>query len=310
MALGSKCTDIGFLSKKLKMEEPSTSSVASNLLAANPSSDAAATAPFEKKSRSCVWKYFRRHQNKADCLLCNKPLAYNGGTTSNLIAHLERKHPSSIKAEVEGSRDATRQLSIRDYGKVQPRGSKACSIDVQREITRILSRWPWLDMRPIAIVRDRGLKELLNFLEPNYQVPSTTHVSTLIRKTFEDGKAALTARLSGASSVALTTDIWTSKATQAFATTTAHFLDADWNLVSCVLETIHFPGSHTGIRISEQIKGSLTCYNIRPDQVSAVVHDEAANVVLAGKLLLKQRDSSLTTSPVKIVDLDGDLHLA
>ena len=278
------------------MEGPSTST--SDLHATKPSSDAASNAPFEKKSRSYVWKYFRRHQNKADCLLCNKSFAYNGGTTSNLISHLERKHPSSIKPEVEGSQaNTTRQLSIRDFGKVQPRGSKPCSIDVQREITRILSRWPWLDMRPIAIVRDRGLKELLNFLEPNYQVPSTTHVSTLIRKTFEDGKAALSARLCGASSVALTTDIWTSKATQAFATTTAHFLDADWNLVSCVLETIHFPGSHTGIRISEQIKGSLTSYNIRPDQVSAVVHDEAANVVLAGKLLLKQTDCSLSTSP-------------
>jgi len=49
-------------------------------------------------------------------------------------------------------------------------------------------------------------------------------------------------------------------------------------------ETIHFPGSHTGVRISEQIKGSLTSYGIQPDKISAVVHDEAANVVLAGKL--------------------------
>ena len=42
-----------------------------------------------------------------------------------------------------------------------------------------------------TIVRDRGLKELLAFIEPNYQLPSTTHVSTLIRKQFHDGKAAL-----------------------------------------------------------------------------------------------------------------------
>lgn len=135
-----------------------------------------------------------------------------------------------------------------------------------------------------SIVRDTGLKDLLNFLEPNYQLPSTTHVSALIRKDFDDGKAALLARLRVASSIALTTDIRTSKATQAFATTTGHFFDDEWNLVSCVLETIHFPGSHTGVRISEQIKGSLTSYGIQPDKISAVVHDEAANVVLAGKL--------------------------
>ena len=77
-----------------------------------------------------------------------------------------------------------------------------------------------------------SLKDLLNFLEPNYQLPSTTHVSALIRKDFDDGKAALSARLHIASSIALTTDIWTSKATQAFATTTGHFFDDEWNLVN------------------------------------------------------------------------------
>ena len=99
-------------------------------------------------------------------------------------------------------------------------------------------------MRPISIVRDRGLKELLNFLEPNYQIPSTTHISTLIRIDFQDGMTLLKHRMCNITSIALTTDIWTSRATQAFATTTAHFIDEDWRLVSYVLETVHFPGSH------------------------------------------------------------------
>ena len=121
-------------------------------------------------------------------------------------------------------------------------------------------------MRPIALVCDRGLAELLAFLEPNYVLPSATHVSSLIKKQFDDGKAALSTRLkdASASGIALTTDIWTSKATQAFATTTAHFVDADWDPVSCVLETIHFLGSHTGICIADQIKASLTPFNLHP----------------------------------------------
>ena len=244
-------------------------------------------APFEKSSRSHVWKYFKRKKNYAKCLLCSAEYKYNGGTTSNLIAHLERKHPASVTKPATRSKQeegSQAQQSMRSFVQAQPCSSKPCSVNTQREITRILSRWPWLDMRPIAIVRDRGLKELLAFIEPNYQLPSTTHVSTLIRKQFHDGKAALSEQLVQAKSIALTTDIWTSKATQAFATTTGHVLNNDWELVSCVLETIHFPGSHTGIRISEQIKGSLTSYGIPPEKISAVVHDEAANVVLAGNL--------------------------
>ena len=139
-------------------------------------------------------------------------------------------------------------------------------------------------MRTISIVHDKGLIELLAFLEPNYRPPSTMHVSAWIRKDFEDGKAVVKKQLHGSSLIALTTDIWTSRATQSFVTTTAHFLDQHCNLTTCVLETVHFPGHHTGILISQKIKGALAKYNVTTDQISAVIHDEAANAVLAGKL--------------------------
>ena len=60
------------------------------------------------------------------------------------------------------------------------------------------------------------------------------------------------------SSIALTTDIWILRATHSFETTTAHFLDKHWNLTTCVLETAHFPGHHTGILTSQKIKDALT----------------------------------------------------
>ena len=118
------------------MTEGSTS----DLQATSTSSDTASNPPFEKKSRSHVWKYFRRHQDKADCLLCDKTFSYNGGTKSNLISHLERKHPSIIKSkEEEGCQaNTTRQLSIGDFAKLNFLEAS------QREIIRILSRWPLL----------------------------------------------------------------------------------------------------------------------------------------------------------------------
>ena len=115
--------------------------------------------------------------------------------------------------------------------------------------------WTWKDTRPISIVHDKGLIELLTFLQPNYRPPSTMYVSARIRKDFEDGKAAVIKQLHGSSSIALTTDIWTSRATQSFATTTAHFLDQHWNLTTCVLETVHFPGHHTGTTWRETLVG-------------------------------------------------------
>jgi len=73
--------------------------IASDVSSSSPSSSEA--FPFENSSRSYVWKYFRRDKCSVQCLLCNKAFVYNGGTTSNLISHLQRKHPSYRKPEAK-----------------------------------------------------------------------------------------------------------------------------------------------------------------------------------------------------------------
>ena len=271
------------------MEESLSNSTTVTISSPDTSSDASVS--FKKPSRSAVWKYFCRQKRSAQCLLCKKVLSYNGATTSNLIQHFCKKHQSQVEVQklwqkVETAEDTNpKQLSIMQFGQLRKGKSisKSCSVDTQEEITRILMKWTWKDMRPISIVRDKGLNELLAFLEPNYRVPSTTHVSAWIRKDFEDGKAAVKTQLYGNASIALTTDIWTSRATQSFATTTAHFLDQHWNLTTFVLETVHFPGHHTGILILQKLKEALAKYDVTTDQISAVLHDEAANAILAGK---------------------------
>jgi len=65
-----------------------------------------------------LWMHFQCHRNRANCLLCNKTYAYNGGTTSNLISHLERKHPSNTKHEEGHQANNSRQLSIGDFAKL------------------------------------------------------------------------------------------------------------------------------------------------------------------------------------------------
>ena len=153
-----------------------------------------ASSSFQKPRRSEVWKHFWRKKRSAQCLLCKKVLSYNGGTTSNLISHLSKMHPSIVRIhKQEKEAMETKQLSIKKCGKLHKSklANKHCTVETQKEITRILTKWTWKDMRPISIVRDEGLRELLAFLEPNYRLPSTTHVSALIRKDFEDGKVAV-----------------------------------------------------------------------------------------------------------------------
>jgi len=70
------------------------------------------------------------------------------------------------------------------------------------------------------------------------------------------------------------------------ATTSAHFIDKQWNLTTCVIESAHFSahflGHHTGILISQKVKEALSKFDFSTDQVSTIVHDEAVNAALAG----------------------------
>ena len=50
--------------------------------------------------------------------------------------------------------------------------------------------------------------------------------------------------------LALTSDIWTSRATQAYVTVTAHYISEDWKIQSYVLCTCEKPEMHTGVNIA------------------------------------------------------------
>ena len=165
-------------------EESSSGSTKVTISSTDTSSDTPVS--FQKPTRSAVWKHFRYYHWSAQCLLCKKVLSYNGRTTSNLIQHLNKKHHSEVEVQkVETTEDTTsKQLSITQFRKLYKGKSisKPCLVETKEEITRILTKWTWKDMRPISIVHDKGLIELLAFLEPNYRPPSTMHVTAQILK--------------------------------------------------------------------------------------------------------------------------------
>ena len=69
---------------------------------------------------------------------------------------------------------------------------------------------------------------------------------------------------------------------------TCNFLDKDWSLVSAVLNTSHFPGSHTAVRIAEKDRQTLSSVQMPEKKVVSIVHDEAANAKAVGNILSKE----------------------
>ena len=126
-----------------------------------------------------------------------------------------------------------------------------------------------LDLRPAATVEGVGFRRLINYLEPNYQVPSAMHMAKCVTEKYEAAKSALTEMLKEPTHIALSTDIWTSIATQVYITVTAHFISPDWKLNTFLLQTLSFPGNHNAGKIAEKIKEILANFSLDCHKVVA-----------------------------------------
>ena len=85
--------------------------------------------------------------------------------------------------------------------------------------------------------------------------------------------------LQGISAVAITTDAWTSLTTDNYVTVTCHYIEK-WSMKSIVLQTRASAESHTGVNLSESLKAVVQDWGL-DGKVTACVHDNASNIVLA-----------------------------
>ena len=165
--------------------------------------------------KSDVWKYFSKDKDrkKATCQLCSKELAFKSGTT-NLREHLMSKHCGTYKSQ------STKCASKEKQGTLLQTFSKPkrCSNARAKEITDHIANFVALDMRPINAVEGEGFLRMMAYLEPGYKVPSRKHITSIIQQKHALGKQKLQEKLSEATSLALTTDIWTSAAAEAYIT--------------------------------------------------------------------------------------------
>ena len=247
-----------------------------------------------RKRKSAVWEYFDEPRDceegnsdettsrrKIPCKLCDIKLA-DGGGTSNLKSHLEAKHPQEYRRLVNSEADKKKQKpqqSVLSHGTLRVCGSQRAAA-----ITDRVAAFVALDLRPLRVVEGTGFKQLMNYIEPAYVVPSRTHITSICRKKYHAIKQEVSNSLESTTSVALTTDIWTSRTVQSYITVTVNFLTEDWILDSRVLVTHEMMERHTGVNIAECLREIVKDWNL-DNKVVAVVHDNASNMVLACDLL-------------------------
>lgn len=156
---------------------------------------------------------------------------------------------------------------------------------MQQSIDSCLVAMLAIDLQPASIVEDRGFQLFLKVIDPKYIPPSRqTIMRDRLPKLYEDTKAKLMAEISLIQWCSLTTDLWTSKATQGYMTVTCHFLTEDWELRSVVLETTHVAVSHTADNLASALGAIINTWNIS-GKIVRVVTDGASNITATLRLM-------------------------
>ena len=249
-------------------------------------SDEVEPVKFKRKQRSVVWKHFVRKKTHSVCKHCGKTFMYHGGT-SNLRSHLKALHSTLWTASLNDDEDGeiTNAGTKRIDAYVVNDSRKVCSSARAEAITNLVVDWISVNSRPISIVEDTGLQQLFGYMEPAYSLPSRTHVASIVKKRHILARKSLTNLLEKETHfAAITTDAWTSRAVRSFATYTVHFIDSEWSLQSYVLATRVMDGRHTAVNIVQHLRTVVKEF-LPLDKICGVVHDEAANMVAAGRQL-------------------------
>lgn len=142
-------------------------------------------------------------------------------------------------------------------------------------------------MRPLSLVEGEAFMDMIEYACPGYKCPSrwwfTKQLEKEYQRVLDDLKGNLKMR---SSKITLTTDAWTSIATESYLGVTCHYINENWEMVSFVLCTLPLEDRHTGDNIALWIEEVAKKFDFSlHDDVQAIVHDNAANVVKALRIL-------------------------
>ncbi|KAK0132110.1 Zinc finger BED domain-containing protein 1 [Merluccius polli] len=141
-------------------------------------------------------------------------------------------------------------------------------------------------MAPIYTVEKRGFCELVQTLDPRYEMPSRKHLNKVVLPAlYDECRAKVEEEIHKGMFYATTTDMWSSRTTHPYMSLTIHFIDQAWNLRSRCLQTSYFPEDHTGQEIARGLSEALESWGLNQDHLICVTTDNASNNILALELM-------------------------
>ena len=98
-----------------------------------------------------------------------------------------------------------------------------------------------------------GFKRLISHISPRYEIPSRKYFKEkIIAKIYEKLAQSISQLLKDQKHISFTSDIWSDMHSNlSYISLSGHFIDLSFQRKDVVLNVKHFPGSHTGVAISD-----------------------------------------------------------
>ncbi|NXI97033.1 ZBED4 protein, partial [Psophia crepitans] len=236
--------------------------------------------PVNSKKTSKLWNHFSicsADSTKVVCMHCGRTISRgkkptNLGT-SCLLRHLQRFHNNVLKTDVSetvlsSSSDNHVPLSTELLGSsnFDETNDKFCdSHPVAKKITSLVAEMIALDLQPYSFVDNIGFNRLLEYLQPQYSLPSPSYFSrTAIPDMYDNVKQIIISHLKEAESgvIHFTSGIWMSNQTREYLTLTAHWVTFESSFrpqcedyhCSALLNVSQIDCDYNGISIQKQLE--------------------------------------------------------
>ena len=194
----------------------------------------------ERQQRPELWQFIRlvapttakkkwksREAVGAFCLKCNELITYTAGTSQQIVRHMKREHSEDLSRDLSTKKRSFQQQTFPEaMKKLKPvdesTSQKGCAL---------LLDWIAESYRPVSMVEDPGLfrySKFLNELESKFTLPSRHTMTRLLRTTFADAQFTIKCLIEKECDYySLTSDIWTSRSSQAYISLMIHFITED-----------------------------------------------------------------------------------
>ncbi|NWV88211.1 ZBED4 protein, partial [Machaerirhynchus nigripectus] len=236
--------------------------------------------PVNSKKTSKLWNHFSicsADSTKVICTHCGRIISRgkkptNLGT-SCLLRHLQRFHNNVLKTDVpetvlSSSTDNHMPLRTELLGSsnFDETNDKFCdSHPVAKKITSLVAEMIALDLQPYSFVDNIGFNRLLEYLQPQYSLPSPSYFSrTAIPDMYDNVKQIIISHLKEAESgvIHFTSGIWMSNQTREYLTLTAHWVTFESSFrpqcedyhCSALLNVSQIDCDYNGISIQKQLE--------------------------------------------------------